>query len=246
LRIPTTDQFSQGGIIMRNEALDVVIADDNPALLCVLSEIFRESGHHVRSAFHGFVALAEIKKKVPDILLSDLGMPGMSGYELLSVVRRRFPSIRVIAMSGAHSGGGVPAGIAADAFYAKGVSSVTQLLEMVNAVRRDEVDSRRSAAPVWISQTSTDTVGDSVLLISCPECLRPFFQRTDSLERLPRTGSCPHCMTSVELAFARPSHGTDRTPLSIAPDTMQIDRLMMTQSNVTPANSMLQEPSPSW
>ncbi len=67
---------------MRNEALDIVIVEDNPALLCVLSEIFRESGHHVRAAFHGFVALAEIRKKVPDVLLSDLGMPGMSGYEL--------------------------------------------------------------------------------------------------------------------------------------------------------------------
>ncbi len=50
---------------MRKEALDVVIVDDNPALLCVLSEIFRESGHHVRSAYHGFVALAEIKKECP-------------------------------------------------------------------------------------------------------------------------------------------------------------------------------------
>jgi CheY-like chemotaxis protein len=204
-----------------NEALDVVIVDDNPALLCVLSEIFRESGHKVRAAYHGFVALAEIRKKVPDILLSDLGMPGMTGYELLSVVRRRFPSIRVIAMSGAHSGGGVPAGIAADAFYAKGVSSVTQLLQMVNAVRRDQVDSLRSAAPVWISELSTDPVDDSVLLVSCPECLRPFSQRADSLECLPRKGSCPHCMTSVELALARQTHGTDRTPISIAPAGMQ-------------------------
>jgi CheY-like chemotaxis protein len=210
-------------MIMRNEALDIVIVDDNPALLCVLSEIFRESGHHVRAAFHGFVALAEIRKKVPDILLSDLGMPGMSGYELLSVVRRRFPSIRVIAMSGAHSSGGVPAGIAADAFYAKGVSSVTQLLQMVNAVRRDEVDSLRSAAPVWIPEISIDSVGDSVLLLSCPECLRPFSQRADSLERLPRRGSCPHCMTSVEFALARQSHGTGGTPISIAPAGMHDD-----------------------
>ena len=49
----------------------------------------------------GFSALAEIRKEVPDILLSDLNMPRMSGFELLSVVRRRFPSIRTIAMSGA-------------------------------------------------------------------------------------------------------------------------------------------------
>jgi CheY-like chemotaxis protein len=35
-------------------------------------------------------------------------MPGMSGFELLSVVRRRFPSIRVIAMSSAFSGVDLP------------------------------------------------------------------------------------------------------------------------------------------
>ncbi len=44
----------------------------------------------------------------------------MSGFELLSVVRRRFPAIQVIAMSGAYSCDGVPPGVAADAFYQKG------------------------------------------------------------------------------------------------------------------------------
>ena len=47
-------------------------------------------------------------------------MPGMSGFELLSVVRRRFPAVLVIAMSGAFSGDQVPSGVTADAFYPKG------------------------------------------------------------------------------------------------------------------------------
>lgn len=66
------------------------------------------------------LALVEIRKEIPDILLSDLNMPGMSGFELLSVVRSSFPSIRAIAMRGAFSGVEVPIGIAADAFYKKG------------------------------------------------------------------------------------------------------------------------------
>jgi len=43
----------------------------------------------------------------------------MSGFELLSVVRRRFPAIQLIAMSGAFSGDGIPPGVAADAFMKK-------------------------------------------------------------------------------------------------------------------------------
>ena len=76
----------------------------------------------MRSAEDGFSALAEIRREVPGVLLSDLNMPGMSGFELLSVVRRRFPSIQVIAMSGAFSGDGIQPGVAADAFYAKGAN----------------------------------------------------------------------------------------------------------------------------
>jgi hypothetical protein len=41
-------------------------------------------------------------------------------------------------MSGAYSGGVAPSGIAADAFYAKGVSSVAQLIQIVSTVWRDE------------------------------------------------------------------------------------------------------------
>src|SRR5580704_17236933 len=102
---------------------DLVVVDDNPALTSVLSEIFKDYGYTVRTAADGFDALATIRDRAPDILISDLNMPRMSGFELLSIVRRRFPSIAVIAMSGAYSGMAVPKGIAADAFYAKGSTS---------------------------------------------------------------------------------------------------------------------------
>jgi len=71
---------------------DVVVADDNPILVSVLSEIFRECGYTVRTASDGFAALATIRDRVPDILISDLYMPRMTGFELLSIVRRRFPN----------------------------------------------------------------------------------------------------------------------------------------------------------
>jgi len=64
-------------------------------------------------------------------------MPGMSGFELLSEVRRQFPAIQTIAMSSAFSGDVVPPGVAADAFYHKG-SGVRSLLEIMQTVPRHE------------------------------------------------------------------------------------------------------------
>ncbi len=97
----------------------ILVVDDEPSTRMLISQIFMQLGHEVRAADDGFAALAEIRQDCPDMILSDLNMPGMSGFELLSVVRRRFPVIRVIAMSGAFSGDAVQPGVAADAFYEK-------------------------------------------------------------------------------------------------------------------------------
>jgi len=87
----------------------------------------------VRCAADGLAALVEMNEEVPEILLSDLNMPGMSGFELLSAVRRRFPAVRVVAMSGAFSGHQVPDGVTADAFYAKG-NGVAVLLKAIESL----------------------------------------------------------------------------------------------------------------
>ena len=57
----------------------------------------------------------------------------MSGFELLPFVRQQFPSTRVVAMSGEYSGYDVPAGIVADAFYAK-ASNIRDLLKIVETM----------------------------------------------------------------------------------------------------------------
>jgi len=226
--------------MMTNCAPDIVIVDDNPVLLSVLSEIFQECGHTVRVAPDGFAALAEIRNRVPDILLSDLSMPRMSGFELLYVVRRRFPSIRVIAMSGAYSGGLTPPGIAADAFYPKGVSSVAQLIQIVGTVWRDETRLSRSETPIWISEISADHAGAPILFVSCPECLRPFPHRVADFELLYRKEQCPHCSIPVEIALVRQSKATDGTPISITPAKMQLSQSTMRtrRSDGTPTGRM--------
>lgn len=157
------------------------------------------AGFRVREAEDGFGALAEIKTETPDVLISDLDMPAMSGFELLSIVRRCFPAIGVIAMSGAYSGEAVPEGVAADAFYAKGEGSIGLLLGIVNrSVVREGVRRSRAAAPVWIHCFRGSGDGKDAHLMWCQDCLRTFARGVDEMGL--GQALCPHC--SVELQFS--------------------------------------------
>jgi CheY-like chemotaxis protein len=91
-------------------------------------------GYATRTAQNGLAALVEIYRAKPDILLSDLEMPGMNGYELLSIVRRLHPEVPLVAMSGGYNGDGVPAGVTADAFYAKGAGPSSRLRVLLGKV----------------------------------------------------------------------------------------------------------------
>ena len=119
---------------MRQVQIKLLIVDDEASIRNSLSSIFGQRGLQVCSSADALLALEEIGREAPDILLSDLNMPGMSGFELLSKVRRHFPGIYVIAMSAAYLGNEVPPGVPADAFYAKARSSPSLLLHMVEDV----------------------------------------------------------------------------------------------------------------
>ncbi len=136
---------------MANAEARFLIVDDEPSIRMSLSHLFTEMGYQVRTAEDGFSALAELQRELPDILLSDLNMPGMSGFELLSEVRRRFPSIHTIAMSGLFSGTEAASGVAADAFYQKGCGAASLLKIIESLPRKERMQSRRAAATASIS-----------------------------------------------------------------------------------------------
>jgi CheY-like chemotaxis protein len=187
---------------MRKEMNDIVLVDDNPAIRYGLSEIFKRRGYAVRTASDGFSALALIRDRAPGILLSDLNMPGMSGFELLSVVRRRFPAIAVIAMSGAYSSIFVPSGVAADAFYAKGSNGAARLFEILWSIEdRDSRESMRTEVPIWIPSLSAHVCDGPGVAVSCPDCLRVFFPPFDGAKGSTHLTSCSHCFNPVQLAI---------------------------------------------
>lgn len=156
----------------------LLVVDDDESVREVFAALLRNAGYEVRTAENGFDGLLKLKQLVPDVIISDLNMPEMSGFEFLSVVRRRFPKISVIASSGAYSSRVVPTGVLADAFYAKGQDDSETLLNSVAALIETSAEQAKShldgSAPVWIPRNGKDCNGVPYVVITCTECLRSF------------------------------------------------------------------------
>ena len=185
---------------MPNASAGILMVDDDPAIRMSMSLVLTSLGYRVRSAVEGFSALREISQEMPDILLSDLNMPGMSGFELLSVVRRRFPAIQTIAMSGAFYGSEVPEGVPADSFFQKGSGMDSLLNAITTFSNRQRL--ARTEAPIWISQNGRDSSGEPYITMACPECLRGYpLALRNPISRINET-DCIYCGVSIQYAIA--------------------------------------------
>lgn len=65
-----------------SESNDIVVVDDSLDSLRYLADILQEQGYHIRPAVSGELALAAVAAKRPDLILLDVKMPGMDGYEV--------------------------------------------------------------------------------------------------------------------------------------------------------------------
>jgi len=176
----------------------LLIVDDDPDITRTLGAIFSRLGHEVRTAADGISALQQIRTQVPDILLSDLNMPAMCGFELLSVIRRRLPEVFVIASSAAFSGEEVPTGLAADAFHEKS-TGLERLFELVKtATHKGHVRSGSTAStPIWISRTKDGNSSVQRMPITCPECLRVFSLSVTGCDFLIEEADCMYCHATI-------------------------------------------------
>jgi len=155
----------------------ILVVDDDQSVRESVATALMAAGYNVVAAEDGFRALSQLKKKLPDLVLSDLDMPGMSGFELLSVVRRRFPQISTVAMGGAHLGDEVPFGVIADRFFAKGSQSQNLLRTIQQLLLTAETRSSshvRECAPAWIPRNGNDSKAMPYVILACAECLRAF------------------------------------------------------------------------
>ena len=124
-------------------------------------------------------------------------MPNMSGFEFLSVVRRRFPQIPTIAISGEFQPPIETLGVLADAFFAKPHMS-KELFGKVGELLRDAPPRpaiKRDRAPVWVPRNG------EYYVITCTDCLRSFSipaEKDVRSSRELRTLECIFCDAQVQ------------------------------------------------
>jgi len=77
----------------------LLIVDDNAGVCRLLFELFSDEGYVVETAQSGAEALKKVCARVPSLILLDVKMPGMSGFETLEKIRKIIPGIPVVMMT---------------------------------------------------------------------------------------------------------------------------------------------------
>lgn len=78
----------------------VLVVDDESAIADTLTEILSRSGYAAMAAYDGAEALETALLTPPELLITDVILPGMSGIELAIAVKRIFPDCRILLFSG--------------------------------------------------------------------------------------------------------------------------------------------------
>lgn len=92
------DEPTEGG----QSVWTVLVVEDDPSLRHLLEQYLSQQGVEVLLESDGYSALKyfDPPNAVPDLILTDVSLPGMDGYELLSEVRRRKPRLPVVFLTG--------------------------------------------------------------------------------------------------------------------------------------------------
>jgi CheY-like chemotaxis protein len=167
----------------------VLIVDDEEPVRETIALILKARGCTVNIAEDGLAGLRLLRKKQPDVVISDVRMPRMSGLEFLSIVRRRYPHIATIAITGGPISEMVSHGSLADVVMQKGHYRPDHLVETVKLLVEDSMLRRQRNDTPQFSRMGNN----GAILLTCIECLRSF-----SLQRAPatagvHTAECPTC-----------------------------------------------------
>jgi CheY-like chemotaxis protein len=174
----------------------VLVVDDELSIRETTKALLESEGYEVLTAADGLDGLLALSKSLPDVIISDLHMPRMTGFEFLTIVRQRFPHIAIVAMSGEFVLGQHLTVIKADAFWQKGQPSKKLFQEIARVVAASPARSEREKSDIAPLLVRRDDAG--YLIVTCPNCLRPNKLEAISLNGGTHEAICPSCGTPVK------------------------------------------------
>jgi CheY-like chemotaxis protein len=81
----------------------ILVVDDDDAVRMMLSKMLEKASHDVITAENGIQALNWLRKQLPDVVILDIIMPEKEGFETIAEIRRDYPILKIIAISGGGS-----------------------------------------------------------------------------------------------------------------------------------------------
>lgn len=78
----------------------ILLADDDEVLRVVQADFLRRFGYQVHAAEDGRAAMKYLTAQVVDLVITDMVMPGSDGVEVIRHIRKTYPDLKIIAISG--------------------------------------------------------------------------------------------------------------------------------------------------
>jgi len=83
----------------------IIVIDDQEPIRRIVRRALEQEGHEVLDASDGEIGMQLLERQAADVVITDIFMPGQDGILTLRQVRKKFPAVRVIVISGGDSTG---------------------------------------------------------------------------------------------------------------------------------------------
>lgn len=95
----STHRWAQGAIRPQSDSLSIIICDDNVDASLTLETILRAGGHQVETVHDGLKAVERARTRPPAVMIVDLGMPGLNGFETAERIRQLPDGDRIVLIA---------------------------------------------------------------------------------------------------------------------------------------------------
>ena len=109
----------------------ILIIDDNPEVLSTYGRILEHAGYEIVFAADGNEGIRVFREKSPDLVITDIVMPEKEGLETIGELKRDFPDVKIIAISGS--------GKLNSGYYLKAAKQIGAEYSLAKPIEREEL-----------------------------------------------------------------------------------------------------------